>query len=137
FVTGVFLTLDVGTGQVLFANAGHCAPFVRRRDGQVERIEGGHSTAIGFFRDTAFAEEELTLAPGDALVLYTDGIIEAANAGGEMLGGQRLEECLAGADGDAAAISARVLGELRDHIALAPQGDDVTMIVCSLRATGR
>ncbi len=133
FVTGVFLTLDIATGEVLLANAGHCPPFVRRMDGRVERVEGGHSTAIGFFRDTAFAETALTLEPGDALLLYTDGIIEAADASGEQLGSARLAACLAGAGAGAPAIAERVLAELRGHIALAPQGDDVTLIVCALR----
>ena len=69
-----------------------------------------------------------------SLILYTDGIVEAANAGGEQLGSQRLADCLGAAAGGAQAIAERVLAEVRGHIALAPQGDDVTMIVCSLRS---
>src|SRR5262249_42958186 len=95
FVTGVFLTLEVETGRVVLANAGHCPPLVRRADGRVERIDGGHATALGFFRDTFFGEAELHLAAGDALVLYTDGIIEAANGAGEQFGSLRLAESMA------------------------------------------
>lgn len=133
FVTGVFLTLDINTGQVTLANAGHCPPYVRRYDGRVERVDGGHATAIGFFRESSFSEVELQLAPGDALVLYTDGIIEATSVDGEQLGPQRLADCLGAADGNAAAIVERVLAAVRAHTTSAPPVDDVTMIVSAFK----
>lgn len=133
FVTGIFLTLEVDTGRVVLTNAGHCPPLVRRADGRVERIDAGHSTAIGFFRDTFFGEAELTLRRGDALMLYTDGIIEAASGSGDQFGNQRLAESLADAGDGAQAIAQRVLEDVQEHTATSPPGDDVTLIICSMR----
>jgi sigma-B regulation protein RsbU (phosphoserine phosphatase) len=133
FVTGIFLTLDVESGKVVLANAGHCPPLVRRHGGGVERVDGGHSTAIGFFRDSFFTETELTLGPGDAIVLYTDGIIEATNAGGEQFGGARLAECLLPTQG-AQALAERVLAHVQAHAATSPLGDDITLLVCAVKA---
>jgi serine phosphatase RsbU (regulator of sigma subunit) len=135
FVTGVFLTLDVESGKVILSNAGHCPPFVRRADGRVERIDGGHATAIGFFRDSYFAEADLQLGPGDALVLYTDGVIEAAGPGGEQFGGHRLAASLAHALPPASGVAEHVLADMSRHRDTVPQNDDVTMIVCAVRGT--
>ena len=137
FVTGIFLTLDVDTGRVVLTNAGHCPPLVRRADGRVERIDAGHSTAIGFFRDTFFGEAELTLNRGDALMLYTDGIIEAASGTGDQFGGQRLAQSLADAGAERQAIAQQVLADVQEHTATSPPGDDVTLIVCSMRDAER
>jgi phosphoserine phosphatase RsbU/P len=132
FVTGVFLSLDVETGKVVLANAGHCPPLIRRAGGAVERIDEA-ATAMGFFRDTLYQELELTLAPGDAIVLYTDGVAEAQSSSGEELGAARIAAALAGEAGDADAIAELVLDDLRGHVLDAQQVDDMTLIVCRFK----
>ncbi len=132
FVTGVFLTLELDTGRVVLANAGHCPPLVRRVSGRLDGIDAA-ATAMGFFHDTQFVEAELRLEPGDALVLYTDGILEARSSRGEEFGAAKLATSLSAPAEDAAAMAAKVLDDLRGHMLDAQQVDDMTLIVCRYR----
>jgi sigma-B regulation protein RsbU (phosphoserine phosphatase) len=132
FVTGVFLTLELDTGRVVLANAGHCPPLVRRAGGSFVRADPP-ATAMGFFHDTTFTEAELALAPGDAIILYTDGLIEALSSSGEEFGAPRLELSRAEPATDAAGLAANVIADLRGHMLDAQQVDDMTLIVCRYR----
>lgn len=130
FVTGIYLTLDVPTRQVLLANAGHLPPFIRHRTrGELERVEGGSGTAIGIFDEAAYEQTALALAPGDTLVLCTDGVLEATDDGGEQFGFERLELSLSSGSSRPKDVAERLQRDLREHVADAPQYDDLTLIV--------
>ena len=127
FLTLVYATLDL-TGSVprlLVANAGHPLPLVLRADGRVEGL-GDHGLLLGVAPDLRLAETPLDLAPGDMLVLYTDGVIEARAADGGQFGEQGLADLLATCAGyDAAQVAGRVLaaataesGQTRDDVAV-------------------
>ena len=132
FVTGVYLTFDVYTREILLANAGHPPPFLRRADGTLQRIEEGVSTALGIFEDVEYQQAKFTLAPGDALVLYTDGVVEATDARGRQFGFERLERSLGAGASRAVELAERLLGDLRSHVGEGAQSDDLTLLLCGL-----
>lgn len=130
FITGVCMSVDVQTGTVLLANAGHLPPLVRRREGLVEPILGGAGTAIGFFENEEFPQVRFDLDPGDAIVLLTDGVLEAQNGDGEHFGFDRIQHSLASGDSGAQALAQRLLADLHTHVHGAAQYDDITLLVC-------
>jgi sigma-B regulation protein RsbU (phosphoserine phosphatase) len=89
FITLFYGVLDSVQRTLRYSNAGHVPPFLVKEDGTVERLwEGG--TVLGIFSDAQYEEREIRFAPGDRLVLVTDGITEASNASGEEFGEARL-----------------------------------------------
>jgi phosphoserine phosphatase RsbU/P len=133
FVTGIYLTLDVKSHVMTLANAGHLPPFVRRHSvGQLERVDGGAGTAIGIFDDAEYEQVQLTLDPGDSLVLCTDGVLEATNLAGDQFGFERLEASLGAGAASAAELNDRLMRDLRAHVGEAAQYDDLTIIVCGI-----
>lgn len=137
FFTAIYFTLDVKTGEVLLANAGHPTPYVRRADGIVEPVTGGRACPIGILEDPGFTATRASLARGDALVLYTDGVIEAVGLDGSFYGQDRLEACLAGVGARTPhAIAEQILRSVDAHAAQGPMNDDLTLFLCQ-RSTGR
>jgi serine phosphatase RsbU (regulator of sigma subunit) len=130
FTTVVCLTLDVHTGAVLLANAGHVPPLLRRgRDGSVEQVLGGAGTAIGFFDGEEFPQARFELETGDALLMCTDGVLEATNPQGDPFGFDRLQVSMTGGAPGATDLAQRVLMDLSLHVRDAPQYDDITLTV--------
>lgn len=98
FLTLVYGVLCTKTRQFRYVTAGHPGPLLLREDGQVERPRMG-SFPIGLAR-APYTESTLTLAPGDRLFLYSDGLTDVFNLEGDMFGTDRLVECLRGRPGD-------------------------------------
>jgi len=133
FVTGVYLTLDIASRTGMLANAGHLPAFIRRAaEGVVEQIGEGLGTAIGFFRDVRYGQVEFQLGKGDTLVLCTDGILEAADADGELFGTERFRACLARGFSRPSEVAARLRADVRAHVGDAPQSDDQTLMICGV-----
>jgi len=93
FVTAFYGILDATNRTLAYANAGHNPPLLIDPDGEARFDERG-GVPLGMFRDTRYYEHYLTIAPGEILVLYTDGVTEAANPGGEEYGLKRLIEAV-------------------------------------------
>jgi serine phosphatase RsbU (regulator of sigma subunit) len=93
FVTACFAFVEAATGRVVYANAGHNPPALRRADGRVDWLSVG-GTMLGILATSRFESGEAVMGPGDLLVLYTDGVTEGANAAGELWGEARLVESL-------------------------------------------
>jgi sigma-B regulation protein RsbU (phosphoserine phosphatase) len=130
FVTGIYMTLNVRTRQVMVANAGHLPPFIRHKArGSLERVEGGAGTAIGIFDEAVYEQTTLQLDPGDTLVLCTDGVLEATDENGEQFGFDRLELSLSSGSSRPRELAERLLKDLREHVGDASQYDDLTLIV--------
>ncbi len=132
---GMFLTLFYGqinttSGEMLYINAGHNPPLVYQRD-QDQVTELPHrGMALGIELSLHFAPHAVPLAPGDVVLLYTDGVTDAASASGEQFATQRLREVLlANRLGTAGAITAALQRSLHDFIAATPQFDDITLVV--------
>lgn len=103
FVTLAWAVVDPATGDVHAVVAGHPPPRLLRSDGCVEALASG-GPLLGVLPGATFASVRARLAPGDALVLYTDGATEAQDAAGEELGTDGLDRALAGPRAEAAAL---------------------------------
>ncbi len=90
FTTAFLAELDSATGALTYINAGHNAPLLRRASGRFERLEAG-GLPLGIEPHAGYDFACVTLAPGDLLVVFTDGVIEAVNEDDEEFGEGRLE----------------------------------------------
>ena len=129
FVTVWFGILELSTGKLTAANAGHEYPVLKKPDGRFELIKDKHGFVIGGMEDVKYAEYELRLEPGAKLFLYTDGIPEATNAENRLFGTERMLDAL-NREPDAAPekIMKNVLGAVDDFVKEAEQFDDLTML---------
>jgi sigma-B regulation protein RsbU (phosphoserine phosphatase) len=132
FVTLLFGLIDPRSGRVMFCNAGH-DPAYRIGPQGVALVEGPQGIALGVHAAFEFRTGALSLAPGEALYLYTDGITEATAPDDSMFGRERLEERLRSLTD---APLARVIGEtvqaVRDFAGACPQSDDITGLALRL-----
>jgi sigma-B regulation protein RsbU (phosphoserine phosphatase) len=117
-----------GTGELEFCNAGHNAPY-RLNGKTVETIEGAKGIILGVRPDAVYGTGRLTLAPGDCVYLFTDGVTEAADPQDDLFSEQRLEAVLrAGVGLSAADIVKSVAAAVRDFVGPALPSDDITML---------
>lgn len=133
FATFFLAWVDERSLTLRYTNAGHNFPVLLARDGRRLLDQGG--TVVGVMEHLDWAEGEVALAPGDRLVLYTDGVTEAADTGGEMYGEERLYALLDALPRhlDAAGVVEGVLAGLRRHLGDAEPGDDVTVLALRVR----
>lgn len=132
FITFFYCVLDTRTGQLDYVNAGHNPPCVFREDGRKEYLDRG-GIVIGVMAGASYEEGAIELGTGDTLVLYTDGITEAANADEEMFGEARLEAVLAEhRHASAREMEEMVYSSIKDFTAGAAQTDDLTMVVVKM-----
>ena len=131
FITAWMGVLDLTTGAVRFANAGHNPP-VLVRDGRAEYLKMEVDLVLAMMDDEEYMSQTLALKPGDVLFLYTDGVTEATNAASELYGEARLLEVLSGpmpeAEDVCDEVCRRVKASLDDFVLDAPQADDITMV---------
>lgn len=129
FVTGVFASVDLCAGSLRYINCGHPLPRVVRASGALDLLVSGHCLPLGVAEDIGLESPgDDKLAPGDALVIYTDGITEAADAGGNRFDDARLDASISGG-GDSQVIVRRVIGSLSAFRLDAPRLDDECMLV--------
>lgn len=134
FVTMIYATYDSTSRTLRFANAGHPRPLVRAADGRVSEIGqeiGG--VPLGILPEVEYESAQAQLAPGQALVFYTDGITEAFGPGRELFGERRLHESIqVGAlsgDKDASAILNKIVEDVGTFSGLTNRSDDRTLVV--------
>jgi len=133
FTTVFCAVIDVTTGEVRFACAGHNPPLLVSTHG-VGFLAPQPGMMLGALAGARYHNERLSLKPGDTLFLYTDGVTEAANAEGQMLGEAALRNTLQSAAADGAeAMVHRVRAAVSHHAAGAPQSDDVTLLAITYR----
>jgi sigma-B regulation protein RsbU (phosphoserine phosphatase) len=89
FVTLFWCTFDARTGILRYVNAGHCPPLLVREDGEIRRLEAG-GPVLGIVAGARYDYGEVMVEPGDLLVIFSDGIVEAPNANDEEFGEERL-----------------------------------------------
>ena len=130
FVTLFYGILDPATGEFVYANAGHNPPFVVRRPGDVSPLPMTGGMAVGVMPGLPYNEDATTMAPGDTMFLYTDGITEAMNVDEEEFTEARLEAVLAdGHELPVDAVLTNVTAAVVEFVAGAEQSDDITCIV--------
>lgn len=129
FVTVWMGIIDLRSGHIEFASAGHNPPAVRHEDGSVEFIPSKSGLVIAAMENVQYRQQVYDLKPGDTLFLYTDGVTEATNSKDELFGDARLLETLAkGKDLETAEICKFVKKEIDSFVQDAPQFDDITML---------
>jgi len=131
FVTVLACVLDVDTGDLIYCNAGHEQPQIIAADGKTaRRLEAG-GPPLCTLEDFPYDTERHRLAPGESLVMFSDGVPEAMNPAGELFGRARLGEFLVKMPGTLSAegrVNA-VREEIRKYAAGADMADDVTILV--------
>ena len=133
FVTAFHGVLDLKTGALRYCNAGHNPPYLLRADGRSERLPAT-GVPLGVDADLPYRLAESRLYPGDALFLYSDGITEAFDIGGDEFGAARLESALAEMRGrSAAALVGNVLAATTAFAEGAEQSDDITALALVYR----
>jgi serine phosphatase RsbU (regulator of sigma subunit)/anti-sigma regulatory factor (Ser/Thr protein kinase) len=134
FVTCLYGVLEPATGRLRFANAGHDLPYVKTADGVVELRARG--MPLGLMPGMSYEEKEMTLAPGDSVLLHSDGVVEAHAPDGDMFGFPRLKDAVDRHPGGGELID-RVLAELDGFTGPgAEQEDDITMVTLHRSAGG-
>ncbi len=126
FVTCFYALLDPSTGQLTYANAGHDVPYRYTSDGIKELRATG--MPLGLMPGMEYEEKQATLAPGEYVLLYSDGLVEAHDPDYEMFGFPRLQE-LMGDQPDGAQLKEFLLEQLDDFTGPGwEQEDDVTLV---------
>ncbi|HSW05509.1 PP2C family protein-serine/threonine phosphatase [Aquabacterium sp.] len=125
FVTLFYAVLDVETGQLDSVNAGHNPPLLRRADGRVESLPSGRNPVLAAVPGLQFQADRCRLAPGDGLLLYTDGITEAQDAAGALFGEAALVTALAAAGPQPVQA---LVDAVRAFENGAPQADDISCV---------
>ena len=137
FITGIFAVIDRDTYQMSYVRAGHPKPLLRRKNGDCGELDG-NGLPFGVDKGPRFAtaleERAVDLAPGDILLLYTDGVIEAGPASAQF-GIERVKQALMSAPADAGArvIVDHVGAALDAFVGEGVMGDDVTMICLKIK----
>jgi sigma-B regulation protein RsbU (phosphoserine phosphatase) len=135
FVTFLCAMFEPGSGRLTLANAGHCRPVLLRAGAPARWAVGNLGTALGFEAGLGFERTELSLQPGDGLVLYTDGVSEAFNPQEECYGNEKLLVDAGALAGQAASVvTAGLLGKVRSFAGSAPQSDDIAIL--TMRVSG-
>ena len=129
FVTVWFGILEISTGRITAANAGHEFPAIKKADGSFELLKDKHGLVIGAMDGITYMEYEIQLSEGDQLFLYTDGVAEATRSDNELFGTQRMLEAL-NRDPKASPETAakNVAQAVGAFVGEAEQFDDMTML---------
>lgn len=152
FVTAWFGVLSIPTGRVRAVNAGHCYPIIRHKDGMTEYITKISGMVLAGLYDMSYEEYEIQLMKGDTILLYTDGVTEAADEQGLLYGEEKLKMLVEQWEYNKgtlskkehttdetpvnenqqlsyeAALLRKISKEIKKHQNTAPQADDITML---------
>ncbi|HQR47370.1 MAG TPA: SpoIIE family protein phosphatase [Thermoanaerobaculia bacterium] len=128
FVTASLLVVNTESGEVRMASAGHPPPLVRRASGAVTPLAAGARLPLGVADSTVFPAASFALGPGDVAVLYTDGITEAADRSGALLGEERMKATVAAARGTPEAVRTALLDAVSRFAGDEPPSDDITLV---------
>lgn len=134
FVTAWMGILNIRTGKVLFANAGHNHPLVKHSDGTFEYLKSRAGFVLAGMEGVRYRKNELVLEPGDAIYLYTDGVTEATDLNEELYGEDRLHSILEKYKDETMEV---ICSEIKKDVDLfageAPQFDDITMLALKFK----
>ncbi|MGB2697342.1 MAG: GAF domain-containing SpoIIE family protein phosphatase [Candidatus Zixiibacteriota bacterium] len=132
FITLFYGILDTQNKAFTYTNAGHNYPFLLEGNGNVKTLEKG-GLVLGTISNSLYEEETVQLKPGDLILLYTDGITEAANEKNEMFEEKKLLELLKDNQGTSAQeISRRIVDDVLSFQGILPQADDITLVLIKI-----
>jgi serine phosphatase RsbU (regulator of sigma subunit) len=129
FTTAFFAELDPATRALSYIRAGHDVPVLRRASGRFERLDAGH-LPLGIDPGARYEGHTTTLAPGDLLLIFTDGLTEAVNEKDQEYGESRLLEALHATTGGSAERTLKnLMAAVETFVGHTPQQDDITCLV--------
>lgn len=132
FATAFVGIIDLVTGRLSFANAGHNPPLLLQPDGQRVWLDGTRCIALGVMEGFDYSAAEVMLRPSDTLLLYTDGVTEAVAPDGGFYGEARLSELAATIRQDPGKLVAAVFADIAEFEQDEAQADDITMLCLTL-----
>ena len=133
FVTVWFGILEISTGMITAANAGHEFPVIRKADGNFELFMDKHGFVVGGMDGMKYKEYQIMLEKGGSIFLYTDGVPESTNAQNELFGTDRLLEAMnKNKDSTPKDLVKNIRASIDEFVGEADQFDDLTMLVLSL-----
>jgi sigma-B regulation protein RsbU (phosphoserine phosphatase) len=128
FATLLYLELDADRGRLTFSNAGHLPPIIRKADGTLIRLAQAGGAPLGMLPGMRVTQETAEVRPGDTVVLYTDGIVEAMNAKEELYGFDRFETLLRTGPADPAGLRDAIIAAVGRFTGMSAQHDDMTLV---------
>jgi serine phosphatase RsbU (regulator of sigma subunit) len=129
FTTAVLCEYDPATRQLTYVNAGHNAPILRRANGAFEKLEVG-GLPLGIKMGAEYQTATLELRPGDALIFFTDGVVEAFNESGEEFGNSRWQGAIHSLpDWNAQETLQFLMKRVDEFVGATRQSDDITCLV--------
>jgi phosphoserine phosphatase RsbU/P len=133
FATLVYCIYDLESRSLVFTNAGHCVPLLRRGDRVFPlQAERAHTPPLGVTPELDAGEARVQLEPGDTLIMVSDGILEARDARGVEYGLSRLSRRLRSARGSAEDVVKAILADIDAHAQDEAQGDDMTILAMAI-----
>lgn len=122
--------LDMETGDLTYSDGGHCTPYIVSKEGTVTPLKARKGLPLGAMEEAQYYDQRVSLAAGDSVVLYTDGITEAEDAEQRQFGSSRLTGLLPGvARMSAEAAAQELLASVDSFADGAPQSDDIAVLV--------
>ncbi|MGB9436005.1 MAG: PP2C family protein-serine/threonine phosphatase, partial [Candidatus Acidiferrum sp.] len=129
FTTAVIAEYDPVTRHLEYVNAGHNSPVLRRTNGGTERLESS-ALPFGITTEATFSSASVDIQPGDTLILFTDGVIEAFNAAGEEFSDARWVNIVRTLPKSSAQETLRqLMKNVEDFVGATRQSDDITCLV--------
>jgi sigma-B regulation protein RsbU (phosphoserine phosphatase) len=134
FVTFLLASLDVASGRLAYVRAGHIPPYHRNGKGTIDRLAVLGGPPLGLDADLKYRAGDAKLAPGDRLLIVTDGFTEAHDPQGALFGDARVAALLAGLGAGEAEALERIAGEVRAFAAGRPAFDDMAALMLTYGA---
>ncbi len=129
YVTIFLGILNIRSGEFVYTNAGHNPPYLKRKDGSLQRFDIRHGPMIGAVPGMVYREDTDTMIPGDMLFMYTDGVTEQRNAERELFSEKRLVSILASTTVDSVENAVRdTVAAVKDFQGDGNQEDDITVL---------
>jgi serine phosphatase RsbU (regulator of sigma subunit) len=129
FVTLFIGILDFQTGELIFSNAGHNPPLIRRTSGESHFVTLPDGLVLGVMPECEYTDARVNLAPGDMIVAYTDGVTEAMNNERELYSDARLQSKVATLGGASVEyMVTEIVASVKAHAAGVPQSDDISVL---------
>ncbi len=130
FVTLLYIVLDRVTNELVYINAGHLPPVIwNRRENKYATLRGVGGPPLGILPGLEYRSDRIVLDPGNCILLFTDGLVEAKDESGDRYGWDRLEETLRSGGSDVESVRSRLTTSLGKFVGECPQADDTTIVL--------
>jgi len=133
FITSFYAILDPVKSKLKYALAGHPPPLLKKSSGQVETLTG-RGVALGIFPEAKYEDMEISLAPGESLVAFTDGLTDANNPSNEFFEMPNLRTAIGSAPASAKSLVKHLQNTLSAWVKEAPNYDDITLLVITRKS---